>query len=336
MKTVLTWALACVLLVAIATTPAQASTGGFQLIVAQAPWGDPIPPQDWKGVLRFSISGTGGAAVPLSAIPNGQVFDPVAVTARSTNEFLVGNRHGNLYGAGSVSFFALDASGTTYAYDYNLTYPGMNGVCGMAFHPVTGELFLGTHHDGGYRFVFVDGVPVFNGQFAGGMIHDVYVNASGDRLYAAAAEENRIRQFTIAANGDLTELPSVPTPGSFPTFFTEGPRGDLYLTTVHAMQVWRYAIDAQGNLVYRSTMNFDRACDVAFSPDGMEMFVTRNKPDGGVYRFAYQQGSDSWLQTGFISAPWAAGIELMQPVPEPACFLGLLLGLGGLAVRRRR
>lgn len=307
----------------------QAET--FQLVIAQTPPGNNTDTSNWREVYRYEIDGNGGATTQLAGIPVGQVFDPVSVEFRSPTELFVGNRHGNTLGEGSISRFKIDSFGN-YNYLGNFTASNMtSGVHEMSFNSVTGELFAATIGSGIFRFTFSDGNPSPNGSFEYGAWDGLQVSPSGDYIFATNFATN-VYQFQINADGTINLIDSFSPQGVgrvhfFGTRFNE----ELFLGDDAGNRVHRYEILADGNLNYKGFMTVPSAVDIAFSPDNQEMFVSSYSD--GIYRFLYDDYTDSWMQTGLIEMQWAAGIAI-TPVPEPATLT--LLGLGGLFLRRKK
>lgn len=318
------------MLLAILAPQEYAHADDFQLVVAQTPPGNNTNTSNWREVYRYEIAGTGGTATQLSGLPVGEVFDPVSVEFRSPTELFVGNRHGNTLGEGSISRFEIDSSGN-YNYLGNFSSSGMtSGVHEMSFSPTTGELFATTIGNGIFRFTFPGGNPSPNGSFSSGAWDGIQVSPTGNYIYATNFAQT-VYQFEIKPDDTIDLINSFTPPGVGRLHFF-GTRLDqeLFLGDDNGSQVHRYEILGDGNLQYKSTMNVINAVDIAFSPDNQEMFVSSYHD--GIYRFLYEENTDSWTQTGLIEMEWAAGIAI-TPVPEPATLS--LLAIGALFSRKR-
>ena len=71
----------------------------FQIVATQTPPFS-IPPEQWKSVTRWSLTGSGSTLTPLSSIPDGQVHDPIGVAFRTPTDLFISNRAGNGYQPG--------------------------------------------------------------------------------------------------------------------------------------------------------------------------------------------------------------------------------------------
>lgn len=325
------------LLIATTTSCVIASeSGSFQLMVSMTPWGY-TPPADWLGVANYSIAGSGGVATRLADIPDGFVHDPSGLGLRSPNELLVANRTGGASFTGSASRFAIGADGST-TWLGDLSCAGMNGVNGVSGDIETGDVYVASC-SGIFRYAFNDGTFTSEGSVINEYAHDVLVDRTSDTLFCTAA--HTILRYRLNGDGTLTELtPIYDTPNCDGlTFLGSSPNGDVFVTAVNYGKVWRYSADGAGNLTFLQEINIGRVGDLAFSPDGQEMFATQNAPDGGVARFAYNTANDSWTQTGFIPLQYAFGVQVVSSVPEPSTVIVLLSGIGGMAsiiVRRKK
>ncbi|MFO0859764.1 MAG: hypothetical protein U0570_04345 [Phycisphaerales bacterium] len=296
----------------------------FQIVSTVAPPFS-VPESQWRSVLRFSLTGSGSAATPMSSIPDGEVHDPVGVGFRTPTDLFIGNRHGNTLGLGSVSRFKLTNGGATATFVSNFTQPGMVGVHEIAFNPVTRELFCTAVFDGIWRFTFdSNGLPVANGSFARGRgWRGVCIEPTGQYLYASAFNSN-VYRFRINGDGSMTELPAQGLSGAANLhFFSLGPKqGEIYVADIDASKVHRLRVNADGSLTQLGAITSTHAIDCAFSPAGTEMFVSRHI-DGGIDRFNYNAGTDSWVYSSTIAtAESLGGFAAYVPAACPADLTG--------------
>lgn len=298
-----------ILVIGCLSTAANASD--FQLIVTVTPHFSQPDPANWQDVWRFKIHGTGNAATQLTTIPKGEVHDPATIIFRTPTELLVSNRHGNTLGLGSISRFRLDSAGG-YTYIDNFTVTGLEGAHGMSFNPKNGELFVCSFVGNIYRFVFAGDTPVSNGFISTGPIEGILVNPAGNRIFATNWGTS-LRQFQINPDNSINEIGSVPVPDAGVLHYIRmGPNDDMYVADHDADRVHHFVFNQNGEAVYDGFVNVPHALDIAFSPDGQEMFVSSYDSEGdptmGVYRFIYQSSTDSWNITDFIDVPRPAGL----------------------------
>ncbi len=93
--------------------------------------------------------------------------------------------------------------------------------------------------------------------------------------------------------------------------------GELYAADVWADRVYRYRFDALNNPVYVGSLASPSAIDVTFSPDAQEMFVSSHF-SGGITRYSYDSGSDSWSSFAVLPTISLGGIAIYQVVDLPA------------------
>ena len=301
----------CLLPVAILTlvAPAAPAQAPFEIVVTVSPPGSNTNPASWQPVKRFGFDGTGAEPEVLLDLPNGEVFDPAGVVFRTATDLFVGNRHGNNAGAGSISRFTLSIDGVTATYAGNFTAPGLVGVHEIAISPTTGELFAATVFDGIYRFTFDgSGQPVFGGSFADNVpMRGVLVHPNGRYIYSTSFS-NIIRVYYIEDNNSVTTLPTITVPGASNLhFFCLGPSGDeLYVGDINANAIFRFSMLPNGALLAKPSIPSGSPIDLAFSADGQEMFAG-NHFQGGITRYTYNSGADSWTQSGTIATPSMGG-----------------------------
>ena len=295
----------------------------FQIVATEAPAGS-VPQSQWKAALRYSLTDSGAAAVPMLSIPNGEVHDPIGVAFRTPTDLFIGNRHGNGVQPGTISRFQLTNNGATATFVNSYTQPGLVGVHEICFNPVTRELFAATVFDGIWRWTSDSlGILTPNGSFVRGRaLRGVCVEASGTYLYATAATSTVFR-FRINPDGSMTELtPKNISGGSLLHFFSLGPkRNEIYVADYGAGKVFRLRIEADGSLTDLPSITSGSAIDCAFSPDGQEMFVAKHNV-GGIDRFSYVSATDSWSYVSTIPTASLGGFAAYVPAACPADLTG--------------
>lgn len=285
----------------------------FQLIATQTPPGS--NPWDWKTVLRYDIAGTFGAATPLTDIPVTDVYDPASPAFRTGSELFVGNRHGN-QGPGSVSRFILHPD-NSFTKTGEITGNGMSRVHQICFNPVSGELFVANRDDGISRFIFdSDGNAIPHGHHPIGVTRGVMIGRDGETMYVTRASDV-IQRYHLNADGTLTFLSNINPPGASGLHFMRVRfDGELYAADIYAGRVYRYRFDALNNPVFVGSVHSLSPIDVTFSPDGQEMFVSSHF-DGGITRYTYNSGSDSWTYLATLPTISLGGIAVHQEVNLP-------------------
>ncbi len=307
-------------LVLLSGASSVASAQSFQLLATVSPPGSISNPANWQAVKRFDFAAPGAPAVPATDIPASQLFDPAGIGFRSATDLFIGNRHGNVLGAGSISRFTLSDDGDTVTPNGNFTAPGMIGVHDIAFSPVTGELFAAAVNNGIFRFRFEGGVPVPNGQFAAGIpMRGVAVHPNGRFVYATSFS-NIVRVFRIELDNTVTPLAPVPLPAASNLhFFAVHPDGaQLYIGDIDANRVYRLRMALGGELQLIESVASPGAIDIAFSPDAQEMFVG-NHYGGGISRFTFDALNNTWTPGGFIATPGMGAFAIYTPTDRP-CF----------------
>ncbi|QOI99740.1 MAG: beta-propeller fold lactonase family protein [Phycisphaeraceae bacterium] len=294
----------------------------FQLICTVTPPGNNANPANWQPTKRYRFADTFGAVSSLVDIPKTEVFDPAGVAFRASDDLFIGNRHGNVLGQGSLSRFHLSPDGTTATYVGNITAAGMVGVHEMAYNAEIDELLVSSVSNGIFRFRFnAQGEPVLLSQFMNGMqTRGVAVHPSGEFAYVTAAS-NRIRVFRLNPDGTVAEQTSVfPAGASNLHFFQVSTDGrHLYVADISSSRVFRFRMSTGGDLTLGQTTVAAGAVDVAFSPDGREMFVG-NHLGGGINRFTLDLVNDVWNPTGFVSTPSMGGFGVYNAPPCIADF----------------
>jgi hypothetical protein len=89
---------------------------------------------------------------------------------------------------------------------------------------------------------------------------------------------------------------------------------ELYLSAFQTDRVLRFSFDTQGNPIFKQAISATGALDMAFSPDGQEMFVTNHR-NGGITRYRYDTDNDTWVPFGdVIPTPSLGGIVITPTV----------------------
>lgn len=296
----------------------------FQIVATQTPPFN-IPPDQWKSVTRWSLTGSTGVFSPLSSIPDGQVHDPIGVAFRTPTDLFISNRAGNGFQAGSISRFTLSNGGATATKIDEFTQTNLVGPHEIAFNPITRELFAAAVFDGIWRWTLdTNGVVSANGSFARGRAwRGVCIEPTGNYLYASAAS-GTVYIFRLNGDGSVTELPAQNIPGASNLhFFALGPvQGELYVCDYGSNKVFRLATNpADGSFTVLQSINSTQSIDCAFSPDGQEMYVARHN-SGGIDRFTFDSGTNSWGFTSTQSTPSMGCIAAYVPAVCPADLTG--------------
>lgn len=319
MKSIGTWAgLASGLLVS-----ACALAQPFQIVATQTPPFS-IPPDQWKSVTRWSLTGAGGSLVSLSSIPDGQVHDPIGVAFRTPTDLFISNRAGNGFQAGTISRFTLTDGGATATKIDEFGQTGLVGPHEICFNPITRELFCGAVNDGIWRWKFdTNGAVSANGSFARGRAwRGVCVEPSGTYLYATAFS-GTVYRFQLNGDSAPTEMAAQNIPGASSLhFFSLGPvQGEIYACDYGSSKVYRLQTHADGSFTVLQSINSTQAIDCAFSPDGHEMYVARHN-SGGIDRFSFNSGTNSWTFVKTESTPSMGCIAAYVPAACPADLTG--------------
>jgi hypothetical protein len=314
---------------------------GFSLLVTETPPGPTIPQNLWGGVLRFTFAGDGAPLSGAPGIDRSKVSDPASLAFRAaSSEVFVGNRHGNT-GAPSISRFVYDPVTGTLTPNGTITGNSLNQVSQIAFHPITGELFAANLNidSGGLvvagpkisRFTF-DGAgnAVPNGTLGTGSAGGVAVAPDGKRLYttfdaciagtvcsAGSQTSNVIQQLDLAGGAESTATTIASAARLFQFAWRESV---LYVGALDDNQVFRLTIDASDNLTLKDSIAADAPGNVAFSPDGREMFTAGTVTSSLIGRFTYDATKDSWTPLekittssslgGIVIVPGGAGLAI--------------------------
>ena len=287
----------------------------FELFVTQSPPGPQNQdPATWSGVLQYHATNNSGTLVQGVGIDKTNLADPAGLVFRqSTRELFVGNRHGN-NNPSSIARFIFDGASRRLIPNGQIAGNGLYGVHQMAFNPVTGEMFAANVNSGVSRFTFdTTGNPTANGTISSGPARGVAVSSDGTRLYVTGASAT-IRQFDLISGTELTPVTVPSNVGGLHYFGFRG--GQLYVAGLYDDVVYRYAVDANNNLTLAGTISMNDPAAIAFSPDGLEMFVSGHRTSDVIYRFKYQS-DDTWLEEAVFDAQSSLGSILVIPsVPE--------------------
>lgn len=113
-----------------------------------------------------------------------------------------------------------------------------------------------------------------------------------------------ICQFDLASG---TELPAVSLGSRGNLHYIQVFRGSFYVAALDDGAVYRYVIGVNNELVFQRAYNAFAPIDVAFSPDGREMFVSGHRESDLIYRFAYDAANDDWIATAQLDAGTSLG-----------------------------
>lgn len=274
----------------------------FLLFVTESPPGpDNQNPTVWRGVQRYGLTGSGAEMVAGANIDKDAVADPAGLAYSETlSEIFVGNRHGNVSAdgtAGSISRFQYDKGTQTLTPNGTITGNGLNAVHQLVFHPTTGDLFAANYKGGVSRFTFGSGGEAIpDGTLSDGVSLGVAVSPDGSKLYVTTSS-NLIRQFNLLND---TELPSVTLPTTANLHYLEVHDGELYAAALFDNKIYRFTIESD-TLTLRDNFVASSPVGIAFSPDGLEMFVSGHLSSDLINRFAYDSVQDSWTSSGSIS-----------------------------------
>jgi DNA-binding beta-propeller fold protein YncE len=289
---------------------------GFFVMVAQTPPFS-IPMSEWKGVTRFDLTDVGATAVEGKGIDKGLVADPAGLVFRAESaELFVGNRHGNTAAdgvAGSVSRFLYHAETRSFTPNGTILGNGLSGVHQITFSPTSGELFAAnaTGSGGISRFKFDSkGNAVANGTIGSSSMRGVIVAPDGKRLYATTAG-NTIEQFDLKTGTALATI--TVADGSLALHFMAVANNELYAPAIFGGVVYRFTIGSGDELKEKDTIPGDDPIAVAFSPNGLEMFVAGHLSANVIDRYRRPTTTGAWAATKKIDTP-VPGTLLVFPV----------------------
>ena len=316
-------ALAVLSLVVVASARAD-----FDFLVAQTPAFSNPPP--YFGVLRYGVGGGGGGATAKAGIAAGDVVDPAGLALSSSGELFVGNRNGNGVhpNGGSVSRFLYDAGTDAFTAHGSITV-NATGTHGVNLSPTTGELFAANVDGPVSRFSVASGGATASGSLNSGSARDVLISPDGLRAYVTQGINGNVLVFDVASGA---QTGSFSLSGANGLHFGAWRGNDLFLADYPTGNVYDLAFNAAGGLLTSVVAaNAPTSISVAFSPDGSEMLVPGHT-SGAIARFLNVGGV--WTANGQIQTGVNMGDIQVLPVPEPAVFAAMAVGL--LASRRRR
>jgi DNA-binding beta-propeller fold protein YncE len=264
-------------------------------------------------------------AVTVKSIDKNTLRDPAGLAFRSESaELFIGSRHGMtaVDGVkGSIARFLYDADSRSFTPNGEITGNGLNGVCQVAFSPVTGELFAANRAGGGVsRFTFdKSGQAIPNGTIGDADAAGVCVAPDGKRLYVTAAS-NVIQQFDLTTGQRLADV-TLQGAGGVDLHFMAIFGSDLYAPGIASGLVYRLTVGSNDELTLKDTIPTDNPISVAFSPDGQEMFVAPHMISTLIDRFKYDAQSSTWIPTTKIDAGTSMGTlltfaENARPIPK--------------------
>lgn len=298
-------------------TLSAASAQDFQLIVAETPVGS----GQFQPIERYYIPETGGDETRLSDIPPALTDDPVSVAFRSSLLLFVSNRSGHS-GNGSISTFAFDPNYGDFTPLETITGNSLTDVAQLAFNPVDGELFAANFASGLLsRFTFDSGgAAVPHGTLA---MPDaerqlgVAIRRADQQLFVSSYDE--VRRFNRESDGSYSYISSFTIPGATSIHFMKFRGEELYVCDIATSAVYRFQFDVGGVPQPNGAVPTPSPIDVAFSPDGQEMYVASHL-NGGVSRFLYDNGGDTWNYVTTIPTPSLGGLATTSLQP---CFADL-------------
>ncbi len=300
----------------------DAGSGGpvpFALLVTQSPPGPSNGSMTtWGGVLQFTVAGAGATLQPATGIPAAMLHDPAGLAFRaSSSEVFVANRHGNNSAdgiAGSINRFKYDRATRSFTANGSITGNGLSGVHSLTFSPITGELFAANITGGVSRFTFdAQGAAVAHGVIADGTTRGVLVSNDGTRLWVTSASTS-IRAFDLSSGSELTSV-ALPSGANLHYFGTLN--GTIYVGGLNDDLVHRLTVGAGNALVYKDAIPGHAPISIAFSPDGLEMFVGGHRDTDVIDRYkpavTATGATDGWAETTTFSTGSSLGAILVIP-----------------------
>lgn len=282
----------------------------YQIIAAETPMGS----GGGQGIRRYMVYDTHGAIVQLTPIPGNLVNDPAGLALRNETELFVSNRAAH---SGNSSITRFDLIGSQFAYRDTITGNYVTDCHQAAFDSITDELFQ-TNWASGYLSRFIingDGDAIANGYVNmpdSKRMLGVAIRPSTQHLFVS--DYDYVRQFSRNPEGTYTHIGNpIQQPNSL-LHFMKFHNDELYLASFNMNSVLRYTFDAQGVPIWKESITAPGAVDMAFSPDGQEMFVTDHR-NGGINRYRYDEDNDTWVQFGdMLPTPMLGGIVITSTV----------------------
>lgn len=284
----------------------QLQAAAFQIIASETP----MISGGGQGIRRYIAYDTFGAILQLPPIPGNLLNDPSSLALRNDTDLFVSNRAA--HHVSSIARFSL--TGSNFASAGLITDDNhLADAHQLAFDPVSGELFQTNRQAGRLsRFLFdVNGNPVANGYVqmpAGDFILGVTIRPADRQLFVS--NYDHIWRFTRNPDGSYTYVGTFNVQSGELYHYMKVHNDELYLAAFQTDRVLRFSFDAQGNPVLKHAIAATGALDVAFSPDGQEMFVTNHR-NGGITRYRYNTENDTWTPFGdVIPTPSLGGIVI--------------------------
>lgn len=309
----------------LALSASVAAEASFHLLVTETPAGS-VSSNQWMGVRRYNVSGTGGAAVIGNGIASPMVSDPAGLALSPTGELFVGNRHGNS-AASSLSRFNYDSNTDTFISNGTVSGNSLFGTHGIVFSN-NGDLFATNLNGPVSRFTYSGGVVTPNGTLGSGPSRDAFVSDNGQWLYVTQGVSGNLLKYD-RATGNLMNTFSIAGAGGLHDGTWRG--DELFIAGFSSGTVHRIGFDANGDVSASSIVATSSGpISVVFSPDEQEMFVAGHT-SGVINRYSF--GGGGWTQSGSINTGVNMG-DMLVVVPEPATLAAI--GIGVVAVLRRR
>lgn len=285
--------------------PALGSAAVFQVVVTETPVGSGSA----QPIERYLVSDTFGAMTRVSDIPASLTNDPSSVAFRSPLEMFVANRAGHT-GNSSISTFTFDPSLLTFTPGPTITGNSVTDAHGLAFNPMDGELFQANWNTGIVsRFKFdAAGNALPNGTITmpdSQRLLGVAIRPADQQLFVSSYQG--VRRFRRNTDGSYAYLSTFAV-GQGLVHYMKVRQDELYVCDIASSAVYRFRFDAAGVPVLKDSTSSLHVVDIAFSPDGREMFAA-NHFEGGIRRYRYTPATDSWASFGDVLAtPQLGGI----------------------------
>lgn len=303
-------AIYCTILICFLSGHVDMQAAAYQIIASETPMGS----GGGQGIRRYMVYDTYGAIVQLTPIPGNLVNDPAGLALRSETELFVSNRAAH---SGNSSIMRFDLNGSQFAYRDTITGNSVTDCHQAAFDLVRGELFQSNWSTGILsRFLFDDdGNPAANGYVSmpdNGRMLGVAIRPTTQHLFVS--DYNYVRLFNLNPDGTYTYIGNPIQHSNALLHFMKFHNDELYLASFNKNAVLRYAFDAQGVPIWKESIYAPGAVDMAFSPDGQEMFVTDHR-NGGINRYRHDEENDIWLKFGdMLPTPMLGGIVITPTV----------------------